>query len=113
MILLQDIERGKSSWRDPDQTEKIRIRNTARIIQPKSTNSQQKQSKSSQKEIICGDYTKNTYKFTADHVVEGKIHRHACSYCLQEVGKLCFNRVQDCLSCVKRLISTKEKESQH
>ena len=97
MILLQDIERGKCSWRDPDQTEKIRIRNTARIIQPKSTNIPQKQPKNNQREIICMDYTKNTCKFTADHVVDGKIHRHACSYCLQEVGKLCFHKVQDCM----------------
>ena len=29
MILFQDIERGKCSWREPDQIEKVRIRNTA------------------------------------------------------------------------------------
>ena len=69
LILLQDIERGKCSWRDSDQIEKVRICNTAHIIQTKVTTSQQKQSKSSQKEFTCGDYTNNTCKFSADHVV--------------------------------------------
>ena len=42
MILLQDIERGKCSWRDPDQSEKVQICNTARVIQPKAPNTNQK-----------------------------------------------------------------------
>ena len=36
MVLLQDMERGKVTWRRPDAVEKIRIRNTARVIPDKS-----------------------------------------------------------------------------
>ena len=32
LMLLQEIERGKCSWRHPDAVEKIRIRNTARVV---------------------------------------------------------------------------------
>ena len=110
MILLQDIERGKCTWRDADTIEKIRIRNTARVIQPKAANSNQKQHKNGQKEIICADYSGNTCKHSTDHVVEGKIHRHACSYCMQEVGKLCFHRVQDCL---RRKGNNKDQKGHH
>ena len=110
MILLQDIERSKCSWREPDHVEKVRIRNTARVIQPKAANSNQKPHKSNQKEIICTDYAANSCKHPADHVVEGKIHRHECSFCLQEVGKLCYHKVQDCL---RRKGSQKDPKGHH
>ena len=35
MVLLQDIERGKCTWRNPDKIEKVQIRNTAQVIAPK------------------------------------------------------------------------------
>ena len=96
MVLLQEIERGKCSWRSPDMVEKIRIRNTARIIATKPAIVQHKASKGS-KDKICTDFNAGSCSFTADHVVDGVIVKHACSYCHQTVGKLCLHRMQDCI----------------
>ena len=37
LIIQQEIERGKCSWRRPDTVEKIRIRNTTRVITTKAS----------------------------------------------------------------------------
>ena len=102
MILLQEIERGECSWRSPDTVEKNRIRNTARIITPKQTTALGK----GNKDKICGDFNSNNCKFSSDHVVDGVIKKHACSYCYQEVGRLCLHKVQDCIR--KKTSSSKE-----
>ena len=96
MMLLQEIERGKCSWRHPDMVEKIRIRNTARIITPNPTTASTRNVKRS-KDKICTDFNSNNCKYTSDHIVDGVIHKHACSYCYQEVGRLCNHKIHDCL----------------
>ena len=97
LVLLQDIERGKCSWRRPDVVEKIRIRNTARVIAPKPSANAAKGAKSSSREKICQDFNSNTCKHPSDHIVNGEIVKHACSYCYKEVNKLCYHKLQDCL----------------
>ena len=96
MILLQEIERGKCSWRSPDLVEKIRIRNTARVIAQKPVSTQPKSFKSS-KDKLCPDYNSNSCRFSSDHVVDGVIHKHACSYCHQEVGRWFSHKIHDCM----------------
>ena len=97
MILLQDIEREKCTWRNPDTIEKIRIRNTAHVINTKQTPSQPKISKISNHEKVCQDYKCNNCQQSADHIQNGQILKHAWSYCFQEVGKFCQHKVQDCI----------------
>ena len=97
MVLLQDIERGRCTWRNPDKIEKVRIRNTARLIAPKQAHSQPKISKSNAKEKICQDYNTNSCQHNSDHFSNGQIQKHACSYCFQEVSKFCHHKVQDCI----------------
>ena len=72
MIEYGQIERGKCSWRTPDLVEKIWIRNTARVKQ---------KSFKTTKDKLCADYNTNNCHYSPDHVVDGVIHKHACSYC--------------------------------
>ena len=97
MVLLQDMERGKVTWRRPDMVEKIRIRNTARVIPAKSNPTNTRDNKGAAKDKICEDFNKNDCKFSSDHVVGGQIWKHACSYCFKEVGRYCYHKTQDCL----------------
>ena len=97
LVLLQDIERGKCSWRRPDVVEKIRIRSTARVIAPKPSVNAGKGAKSSNREKISHDFYLNTCKHPSDHIVNGEIVQHACSYCYKEVNKLCYHKLQECL----------------
>ena len=97
LVVLQDIERGKLSWRNPDQVDKVRIRNTARVIMAKNTPQIHKQSKTSSKDKICEDYNDNNCTHQSDHVVNGLIHKHACQYCFAQVGRFCNHKLQDCL----------------
>ena len=96
LVLLQDIERGKCSWRRPDMVEKVRIRNTARVIQTKNNASAPKSYKNSSKEKVCTEFNANNCKSRGDHVVDGIINKHACSHCFQEVGKMYGHKLQDC-----------------
>ena len=107
LVLLQDIERGKCSWRRQDQIEKIRIRNTARVISQKNGTAP-KTAKTSSKDKVCFDFNANTCKFASDHVVDGHIMKHACSYCHKQVGKLFYHKLQD---CIRRRAPDAEKDN--
>ena len=52
LVVLQDIERCKLSWRNPDQVDRVQIRNIARVIMAKNTPQSSKQSKPSTKTIF-------------------------------------------------------------
>ena len=95
LVLLQDIERGKCSWRRPDTVEKVRIRNTARVIAPKTNGCGQKSGKHP-KDKVCFDFNSNSFKQRSDHIVDGVIMKHACSHCHKEIGKYFNHKVQDC-----------------
>ena len=98
MMVLQDIERGKLSWRNPDAVEKVRIRNTSRVIPPRSTHNQGKITRPNySKDKICQDFNTGTCRHQNDHVIDGIIHRHACNFCFQEVGRFCGHKVSECL----------------
>ena len=106
MVLLQDIERWKCTWRNLDKVKKIRIQNTAHIITPKQTSSQQKTSKGNYREKVCQDYNANNCQQSADHVHNGQILKHTCSYCFQEMGEFCQHKVQDSI----RRFSNEQKD---
>ena len=97
LVLLQDLERGKCSWRRPDVVEKIRIWNTARVIASKPSVNAAKGAKTSNRDKICQNFYANTCKHLSDHIVSGEIVKHACSFCYKEVNKLCYHKAQDCL----------------
>ena len=62
MLLLQDIERGRCTWRQPDVLEKIRIRNTTRVIAPKQPTTQTNKPKTNPFAKVCKDFNNNTCK---------------------------------------------------
>ena len=109
LVLLQDIEQAKCSWKRPDMVEKVRIQNTSRVIQTKSSGNAPKVSKNTSKEKVCQDFNANNCKSHGDHVVDGIIVKHACSYCFQEVGKMYSHKVQDCF---RRSSTDQAKDSQ-
>ena len=65
--------------------EKVRIRNTVRVIVPKSSVKATKGGKSFSKEKICQDFKHNNCKQRSDHIVDGSIIKYACSFCFKEV----------------------------
>ena len=97
LVLLQDIERGRCNWRQPDLVEKVRIRNTARIITPKGQQSQASKTKHNPYVKICKEFNANSCSQPTDHILDGCILKHACSFCHQEVGRFCQHKVQDCI----------------
>ena len=101
-MVLQDMERGKVTWRRPDAVERIRIRNTTRVIPARTTPPPPpsgKDNKAAAKDKICEDFNKNDRKFSSDHVVAGQIWKHVCAYCFKEVGRYFYHKTQDCLRC--------------
>ena len=103
-ILLEEIERGKCSWHFPDLVQKIRIR----VIAQKPASTQPKSFKST-KDKLCPNYNSNNCHYSSDHVVDSVIHKHACSYCQQEVGRWFSHKIHDCMRR-KAAESNKEPE---
>ena len=69
----------------------------ASVIMPKSQGNTGKTTRSNSKDKIFSDYNTNGCKHSGDHIVDGKIIKHACSFCFQEVGRFCSHRVQEWL----------------
>ena len=86
LMLLQEINRGKCSWRRPDAIEKTRIRNTARVITTKARGTAPKSGKHNSRDKVCTDFNSNNCKFPGDHIGDGQIVKHACSFCFKETG---------------------------
>ena len=97
LVLFKEIERGKCSWKHSNIIEKIRICSTAWVMNPKGTLPATKQGKWNTKDIICSDYNISSCKYSSDHIVEGQIHKYACAFCYQKVGKLYLHKQQVCL----------------
>ena len=90
--VLQDMERGKVSWEELDLVEKIKGRNTQRLVQGhrSSTNTQDRIQP-------CIHFNKGNCKFESDHVLNNTIYQHVCSYCFRETGRKFEHTMQKCL----------------
>ena len=52
------------------------------------------------------DFNTNNCKFPGDHIVDGQIVKHACSFCFKETGKICHHNpvnIQNVLKWFKHL----------
>ena len=78
--VLQELERGLTSWEDTENVEKCRVRYTQRLLQSvKSSPNQSSQT--------CVFFNKRKCKHENDHVSAGIMYQHACSYCFKETKK--------------------------
>ena len=106
------LSRGKCSWRRQDIVVKVRIRNTARVIQTKSSGNAPKVTKNTSKEKVCQDFNANNCKSRGDTVVVGIIVKHACSYCYTVYTvKMYSHIVQDCFRRTTDQAKDSEKNS--
>ena len=90
--VLQDMERGKVSWEQLNLVEKIKSRNTQRLVQGYRSNA------TTQDRIQpCIHFNKGSCKFESDHVLNNTIYQHICSYCYRETGRKFEHTMQKCL----------------
>ena len=89
-IILQEIEKGKLTWDNLDQIEKIKNRFTQRVVHTSkaSTNGGNQ---------ACIHYNKGFCKLEGDHISGGVLYQHCCSYCLKETGKKYEHPLVKCL----------------
>ena len=80
--VLQEIERGKLSWADPDLVEKVKIRNTQRIFHGQKT-----ASNPMVQTQCCIHFNKGHCKYDSEHVANGILYQHYCSFCMKETQK--------------------------
>ena len=79
-IVLQEIEKGKVTWDNLDQIEKIKNRFTQRLVQnPKLGANACNQT--------CVHYNKGFCKLDGDHVSGGVVYQHCYSYFFKQTGK--------------------------
>ena len=91
--VLQDMERGKVSWEQLDLVEKVKSRNTQRLVQSYKN-------KATTQDTIqpCIHFNKGSCRFESDHVLKNTLYQHICSYCFRETGRKFEHSMQKCLT---------------
>ena len=90
--VLQEMERGKLSWAEPDLVEKVKIRNTQRIFHG------QKTALSPMVQTQCyTHFNKGHCKYDNEHVANGILYQHYCSFCMKETQKKYDHPLCKCL----------------
>ena len=102
-VVLQEIERGRCDWKNPDLVEKIRCRNTQRALNvPEST-------KKNNKTFLCRHFNKGTCKYESEHSEGDKVFEHYCVYCFKVVNKKFEHQLSQ---CVRKKSHAKSENSQ-
>ena len=105
--VLEEVERGKLSWADPDLVEKVKKRNTQRMGHGKKTASNpmiQTQ--------CCIHFNKEHCKYDNEHVVNGILYQHYCSFCMKETQKKYDHPLCRCLRVKNSESQLKRKPEQ-
>ena len=88
--VLQEIEKGKISWDRLDLIEKVKCRYTQRIVEcQKQTGGMSNQA--------CRHFNKVFCRIDNDHVVNGILYMHCCTFCLKGTGRKYNHPASKCL----------------
>ena len=106
-FILQEVERGSVTWLQPEKVEKIRSRNTQRIVQV--PNGRVGGSKNSEKTMLCKLFNKGScrYEMQAEHTDKGITYQHFCTNCFANTGRKYDHRKHASLR-----LKNEKKESQ-
>ena len=95
-ILLQEIEKSVSTWKDFDLVEKFRSRSTQRFASPVGNVKQTPEVED--KNLICKLYNKGTCRIKkTEHIEKGINYQHFCSHCFLVCGKKFEHPQTQCL----------------
>ena len=96
--VLQEMEKGIIDWQDSEKIDKIRNRNTQRILALPSQKGQV-ESAGAEKTMLCKLYNKGVcrYQNQTEHVDKGITYQHFCSNCLASTGKKYEHPKHQCL----------------
>ena len=91
-VLLCEMERGSLKWSDTTRIDRIR---RAHAQKHTSFKSNWVKNSDSKKPWFCKAFQTNVCRFQKDHEVNGKTHRHICSYCLSQ-GRIMSHPEKEC-----------------
>ena len=102
---MQDMERGKVSWEQLDLVEKIKSRNTQRLVQSYKNNA------TTQDRIqSCIHFNKGSCRFESDNILNNTIYQHIRSYCFRETDGKFVHSMQKCLRTKNSGSNVKNKQ---
>ena len=108
-FILQEMERGNVNWLQPEKVEKIRSRNTQRVVQIPNGRA----AESSEKTMLCKLYNKGTcrYEKQAEHTDKGITYQHFCTNCFANTGRKYDHPKHACLRLKndKKEVQTSQK----
>ena len=91
-VLLCEMERGALKWSDTPRIDRIR---RAHAQKHTSHRTNWVKNQDVKKPWFCKAFQTNACRFQKDHEVNGKIHRHICSYCLSQ-GRIMNHSEKEC-----------------
>ena len=108
-FILQEMERGNVNWLQPEKVEKIRSRNTQRVVQIHNGRA----AESSEKTMLCKLYNKGTcrYEKQTEHTDKGITYQHFCTNCFANTGRKYDHPKHACLRLKndKKEVQTSQK----
>ena len=98
-LILQEMEKGSLTWLQAEKIDKIRGRNTQRLV-PSGPNANAKMSnEGTEKTMLCKLYNKGSCKYQnqTEHTDKGMTYQHFCSNCFSSTGKKYEHPRHQCL----------------
>ena len=88
--VLQEIEKGKLNWDKLEEIEKTKNRYTQRLVQNQRVGGFATIQ-------TCTHFNKGFCRMENDHVANGVLYEHCCSFCLKETDKKFDHPLTKCL----------------
>ena len=92
-VLLCEFERGGSNWEDTARIDRIR---RAHAQKHSSGTKSWVRSDKSQKPWYCKQFQTGSCTHSKDHEVNGRLHKHLCSFCISQ-GRYLGHAEKDCI----------------
>ena len=92
-VLLCEMERGSLQWEDTDRLDRISRAHAQKYILANKPN----WVRGEKKPWFCKSYQTNACVHKRDHEVNGRLHRHICTFCLAN-GKQLNHSEKNCLA---------------
>ena len=92
-VLLCEFERGTLNWGDTARIDRIRRAHAQKHVNTVRTWGKNKKNS---KPWYCKEFQTGTCSFSKDHEVNGKTHKHICSFCIGQ-GRFLGHAEKDCI----------------
>ena len=95
-VLLCEFERGSVNWEDTARIDRIRRAHAQKHVSVTKQWGKNDKNEKNTKPWFCKFFQNGSCSFAKDHEVNGRMHKHICSFCLGQ-GRFLGHPEKDCI----------------